>query len=106
MRYHFYTNNKNIVVCTSTYAGRIVKGTAKCSPEDEFNYEYGCALAKAKCDVKVAQRREANARRRLKRAMQAASELHIEIDKAQSYLNAASNETYWRNQVLREVKEK
>lgn len=57
MRYHYYTDNKSIVVVTSTYAGKIVRGVAKRHGDDEFNYEYGKALAKARCDAKVAERR-------------------------------------------------
>ena len=100
MRYHFYTNNKDIVVCTSTYAGKVVRGVAKCNPEDTFDYEYGCQLAKARCDIKVAAKRIKNARNRLFEAMNNSYDAQMEIDKAQRYVDDAHEEMYWCSEIL------
>lgn len=55
-RYRFIqTGNK--VICISTYAKKVVKGIAKCSPNDEFDLEFGKELAKLRCDVKIADKR-------------------------------------------------
>ena len=55
-RYRFIqTGNK--VICISTYAKKVVKGIAKCSPNDKFDLEFGKELAKLRCDVKVADKR-------------------------------------------------
>lgn len=42
------------VVAVTTYKGRTVRGVAVCSPEDEFDVQYGCDLAIARCEVKIA----------------------------------------------------
>ena len=55
-RYRFIeTNNK--VICISTYAKKIVRGVAKCSPNDNFNIEIGKKLAQLRCDEKIADKR-------------------------------------------------
>ena len=58
MRYKFYTNNKDIVIAVSSYAGKRVKGIAKLNPGDVFNLEYGKRLAQYRCDIKVLTMRE------------------------------------------------
>ena len=60
-KYKFYTNNKDIVVAISTYAGQEVRGIARCAPEDEFSLEKGKRLAAAKCNYKVAEKRQKSA---------------------------------------------
>ena len=58
MRYKFYTNNKDIVIAVSSYAGKRVKGIAKLNPADTFDLEYGKRLAQYRCDIKVLKMRE------------------------------------------------
>lgn len=55
-KYRFY-NSKNKVVAVSTYAGKPVRGVAKCSPEDTFSLENGQNLAAARCSEKIAEKR-------------------------------------------------
>lgn len=62
-----YTNYKyvvtpNKVIALSTYAGRTVRGIAKCHPNDTFDEDFGKALAAARCNQKVAAKRYARAR--------------------------------------------
>ena len=45
------------VVAVSTYAGRKVRGVAKCDPRDKFSIENGKKLAAARCNVKIAEKR-------------------------------------------------
>ena len=50
MKYRFaYAPNK--VIAITTYAGKTVRGIAKCSPDDSFSKEKGEELAVARCDV-------------------------------------------------------
>lgn len=56
-KYKYFTNNKDTVVAVCRYAERNVRGIAKCSPDDTFDFEKGKALAKARCDLKVAGQR-------------------------------------------------
>ena len=61
MKYRFYTDNEKIVACMSSYAGKTVRGVAKCDPRDTFDLEYGKKLAQARCDHKIAEKRYKNA---------------------------------------------
>ena len=55
-RYRFIRSD-NKIICLSTYAKKVVRGIAKCSPRDEFNLEIGEKLAQLRCDAKVAEKR-------------------------------------------------
>ena len=69
MRYHYFTNSNNKVVVTSTYAGKVVRGVAKCNANDTFDYEKGARLAQARCDEKVAKKRHRQALNRYAEAI-------------------------------------
>lgn len=56
--------DKGKVIALSTYAGKVVRGIAKCSPSDEFDEEYGKKLAAARCNLKVAEKRNRRAARK------------------------------------------
>jgi hypothetical protein len=60
-KYHFYVG-KNKIVAVSTYAGKTVRGVAKCDPRDKFDIEKGKALAAARCAERVATKRQARAK--------------------------------------------
>ena len=47
---------KNIVVI-SHFAGKSVKGIAKCDPRDEYDYKEGVRIATARCDEKISDKR-------------------------------------------------
>jgi hypothetical protein len=53
------------VIALSTFAGKAVKGTAKCMESDEFSLEAGKKLAAARCDAKVCNKRVRRARKKL-----------------------------------------
>lgn len=55
-RYTFYKQGNN-VICVSHYAGKTVKGIAKCAPSDNYDENFGKALAQLRCDIKVANKR-------------------------------------------------
>ena len=54
---YFVADKQKKVVAVSTYAGKIVRGVAKCDPRDEFSIETGKKLAAARCNLKVATKR-------------------------------------------------
>lgn len=60
-KYHYYVAGDK-VIATSTYAGKTVRGIAKCAEGDTFDVEKGKRLAALRCAEKVA-------KKRLKRAM-------------------------------------
>lgn len=68
--YKYYTSG-NKVVATSTFAGRPVRGIAKCDPEDIFSLENGKKLATARCNNKIAVKRVKSAKKKLEKAVAA-----------------------------------
>ena len=80
MRYkYFYSGNQ--VVCVSTFAGRRVRGVAKCDPTDTFDEGKGAMLAKLRCDLKIAKKRK-------KRAMEKYNDAYDAYIKASDYNDA------------------
>lgn len=88
-RYKFIVTNDK-VICLSSYMGRTVRGVAKCSPNDEFNEEFGKKLAQARCDYKVAIKR-------YERALQKSDEADAAVDAAQEYADKMAD-YYWAAQ--------
>ena len=70
MKHYVFYRSDNKIIALSTYAGKTVKGIAKCSPEDEFNVETGKSLAAARCNAKVAVKRVKNAQKEWSKAVQ------------------------------------
>ena len=56
-KYNFYTDGKTKVIAVSTYAGKTVRGVAKCDVNDTFSLEKGKELAAARCNEKIAKKR-------------------------------------------------
>lgn len=56
-KYSFYTDGKTKVIAVSTYAGKAVRGVAKCDINDTFSLENGKELAAARCNEKIAKKR-------------------------------------------------
>ena len=67
-RYKYYTNNKDVVVAVSTYAGKTVRGVAKLDPRDTFDLEEGKRIAEARCNEKIAFKRLERARKKYQEA--------------------------------------
>lgn len=77
------------IVCIAKYAGRTVRGVAKCHPEDSFDLEKGRELARCRCEHKIAEKK-------LKRAnmltLTAFNNLHVanqEVSQATKYQDDA-----------------
>ena len=66
-KYKYYQAG-NKVIAVSSFAGRTVRGVAKCAPNDEFDLEKGKKLAALRCNEKVAQRRLARAHKKQEEA--------------------------------------
>lgn len=60
-KYNYFTDDENKVIAVATYAGKPVRGVAKCDPKDTFDLATGKELAAARCNAKVAKKRKANA---------------------------------------------
>ena len=66
-KYKFYKRG-NDIIAVSTYAGKTVKAYAKCDPRDSYDEQAGKELAAARCNAKIADKREARARRKVMEA--------------------------------------
>lgn len=66
-KYRFIqTGNKTIAI--SSYAGRTVRGTAKCDPRDTSDAETGKTIAALRCAQKIQKRRVTRAAKKLDEA--------------------------------------
>ena len=81
-RYRYIVDSEETpkkVIVLSKYAGKDVRGIAKCSPNDKFNVEVGRELATLRCDEKVAYKRYQRAQRKV-------AEAREEVRKATNWL--------------------
>ena len=90
MRYRFFTDDKNTTYVVTSYAGKPVRAKAKCNPGDGYNKAYGEDLALARVDVKVAEKRYANAQKKYNEAMEAAFRANKYLHDMEDYLNDAA----------------
>lgn len=74
------------VIAVSSYAGRPVRGKAICAPDDAFDEEKGIALAKARCNAKIAEKRQKRAFRKFAEAQQNCIEAKRYNEKMKNYL--------------------
>lgn len=88
-RYRFYGTPGAKVICVSSYAGRKIRRVATCAEEDEYDYEKGCALAKARVDVEIAHRRLRNAYSKLDEATEALHAAERRVCQMECYVDDA-----------------
>lgn len=56
-RYQTYLAGEKKIIVVSRYAGKVVRGVAKCAPGDAFDLQKGEKLARLRCDEKIAEKR-------------------------------------------------
>lgn len=88
-RYRYYKGKDNKIVAVSSYAGKTVKGVAKCDPRDEYNEESGKKLAALRCNLKVASKREARAKKMVVQAQKDLNAAQHHYDKMSKYFKDA-----------------
>lgn len=91
-RYRIFRDNKGKVIVASSYAGKIVRGVAKCNENDTYNEDTGIALATARCDVKIANKRVKRAMAKYDAATKAVNNATAAWEKAIKYLTNAEQE--------------
>lgn len=97
-KYKFFVPTKadgtyqNKVIAVSSYAGRTVKGVAKCDPQDSFNIETGKELAAARCNEKIAAKRVKRAEAKIAEAENQIAEAKAFLARMQSYYEDSVNE--------------
>lgn len=96
MRYktEIYTRKDGVkvIIVLTHYAGKTVRGIAKCNPVDEFDEARGEELAKARCDYEVAKKRVKNATMKSNRAQEELWKASTYADKMKDYLASANKE--------------
>ena len=87
-KYHFYHSADNkTIVCTTIYKGQMVRGIAKCSPEDHFDVETGKMLAYLRCKEKYARKKVHHARTAYNEALVAKAIVDNKFVKATDFVN-------------------
>lgn len=102
-RYKFYSDGANKIVAVSSYAGRTVRGVAKCDPRDNFNRSKGEELAQARCNLKVATKRFNRAISEVEKAKQAVIIAQYRVEKMESYLTDAHNQLAQADRDLKRI---
>lgn len=71
-KYKFITHNRKDgrveIIALATFAGKMVRGKAICSLDDTFDREKGMKLAAARCNEKIACKRYALSKKKLREA--------------------------------------
>ena len=81
-----YNISDNKVVCVSHFAGKAVRGIAKCDLQfDNFDEDTGMKLSKKRCDVKVAQKRLKRADSKLAQAIADLELAEQQFDRMSAY---------------------
>lgn len=91
-RYKFFSNKTGKVIAVSTYAGKEIRGVAKCNPKDQFDLVLGGKLAKARCDLKIARKRHERACAKYKEAQELADKIHKRLADMADYVENSSKE--------------
>ena len=100
-KYYYYVNENGgkTVTARSTFAGKTVKASAKCNPDDTYSEEKGKELAAARCNQKIAIKRKQRAAKMYMEAAKAANEAMEYLNRMKQYfmdaddaLDVATNE--------------
>lgn len=83
-KYKIYSSDDK-VIAVSSFARKHVRGVAKCDPADTFSFEVGKELAIARCDCKIAEKREKVARKKLEAAKKALLMAQAQVDLLTTY---------------------
>lgn len=96
-----HADNKTIVV--SKYAGKPVRGIAKCDPNDLYNGVFGERLAKARCDLKVSEKRQLRAAELTSQALTQLEHAQARVEKMMLYLKESTEEVAAAEQLVRDI---
>lgn len=99
-KYKYYVDGANNVYAISTYAGKTVRGVAKCDPKDAFDLEKGKALASTRCQVKVSSQRLKRATKKLAEASKALEKAQKFYDDMTIYFNESSRDKEMYQSIL------
>jgi hypothetical protein len=85
-KYKYVINEeKRTVVALSTFAGEVVRGVARCAPNDTWDIEAGKKLAEARCSAKIAHKRLRRAEELVKWAVDGFEYFTEQVEKYKKY---------------------
>lgn len=97
-------DGKKSCVVLSTFAGKVIRGVAKCDTSlDSYDREKGMALAKARCNVKVAEKRAARARKKYVEAKLILEQAERYVKKMESYMVDSAADLVYDKEKLNEL---
>lgn len=98
----FY-NSGNKVIAISSFAHKLVRGIAKCNPEDDFSLDKGKKLAAARCYKKIAAKKVKSAEEKLQAAKEALHAAMREVEYMTDYHFNAQQEFYEAETALENI---
>ena len=96
----FTTNNDKTVIAVSTFAGKTVRGVAKCDPSDTPDIEKGIKLAILRCDEKISTKKVARGIMKVKAAQAEVDAAYKRLSNAEQYLIDAEKQMFYNSQEL------
>jgi hypothetical protein len=99
-----YIETPNKVIALSTYAGKTVRGVAKCHPNDTFDVEFGRKLAAARCNEKIARKRHERAFSQYAERIRKLSDAQVAANKSYAYYADATEQLREAKNYLDEVR--
>ena len=109
-KYKFFNtttrNGSTKIIAVTTYAGKTVRGVAICHPEDKFDEQKGKEIAAARCAVRVAKKREAQAEKKYWEANNALYNANVQFGKMEEYWNDACMARETAEEHLEDILEK
>lgn len=91
VNYRIFTH-ANETVAVSSFAGKPVRGVARCADGDNFDAEYGKNLAICRCDAKIARKRLKRATQKMRALQEYMEFVQKEYDKTMAYVTDAKSE--------------
>ena len=92
-----------VVIAISTYAGKIVKGVAKCMSGDKFDIETGKRLAAARCNLKVCDKKVNRVGEKFANARKVLDDAEKCCDEMKQYYKDVYNEYFMAEKKLSDI---
>ena len=87
-----FVHHDKTIIAISSYAGKPVRGKAKCEPGDDYDIALGEKLAALRCNLKIAKKRSKNASKKFADAKKTLARAKTEVANMEDYLTNATME--------------
>jgi len=88
--YDIYETPRREIIAVSSFAGKSVRGVAKCSDSDVYDFDSGCDLAVARCALKIADKRLRRAEKKYAEAITLMHEAEKYCERMENYFDDAA----------------